>query len=135
MFELFGEPTDASLADGVGTEKEMKKLSEKSPLVRNRNEKTQDCTGVLIPNEWIADNVHPPTVALETLCVPLQSSMPSTLEYDGEEIRDLIGDQPWNIFISESSMLGSANERLQMYVIFFYYIFAHEIRTTVQYKT
>ena len=49
----------------------------------------------------------------ETIYMPFSAIQPSTLEYDGEEVRDLIGDDNWNKFVREISEIGATNQYLE----------------------
>ena len=54
------------------------------------------------PKGWVSSYEMPQNIPFIRLIVPFESSMPTTLEYDGEEVRDLIGNKIWYFIVLSS---------------------------------
>ena len=127
-------PVSREASNGRRTKGRKENLPLLAPNLTNHSRET-DCSEVYIPATWKQCSENPILTTLtrtmtgdnkykhdsttidkrksERIYIPFSAIQPSTLEYDGEEIRDLIGDDNWNKFVREISEIGTTNQHLE----------------------
>ena len=64
-------------------------------------------------NSWIPAANIPVNRPFQKLVIPFIPIMPSSLEFDGEEVRARIGNENWNKMISDAQFIGQENTQVQ----------------------
>jgi hypothetical protein len=117
VLELSADVRPTTLASNA------KPLTERAPLLGCGKEgggggKVETYDIKIIPpaaqkNSWIPSADIPVNRPFQKLVIPLTPIMPSSLEFDGEEVRARIGNENWNKMISDAQFIGQENAQIQ----------------------